>query len=144
MLRRAHKKTNQKKFISIDHRVYLLSQCKCLQVYGQRLNWAQFVVHGTILNSRIWNSKSELQYRGTKCCNHTMQPTTKLWLLFCKTEDNKTQCQPCKRLYWPIIPHSWSGLEKGSTYGCDHFGVVNNHFLVWQPHGQTTNRLILV
>ena len=23
---------------------------------------------------------------------------------------NKTQCQPCKRLAWPIIPNSWSSL----------------------------------
>ena len=28
-------------------------------------------------------------------------------LVSCK---NKTLCQLCKRLTWPIIPHSWSGL----------------------------------
>ena len=38
----------------------------------------------------------------------------------------------------------WSGLEKGITYGCDHFEAVNNHSPVWQPHDQTTNRMILV
>ena len=48
-----------------------------------------------------------------------------------KIRANKTQGQPCKRLAWPIIPHPWSGLEKGITYGCDHFGAVKNHFSVY-------------
>ena len=25
----------------------------------------------------------------------------------------------------------WSGLEKGITYECDHYGAVNNHFPVF-------------
>ena len=37
-----------------------------------------------------------------------------------KTGRNKTQCQLCKRLAGPIIPLSWSGLEKGFNSGCDH------------------------
>ena len=32
-----------------------------------------------------------------------------------QSEEEKTQCQPCKRLAGSIIPLSWSGLEKGVT-----------------------------
>ena len=57
-------------------------------------------------------------------------------------DKNKTQCQPCKRLVWPINPHSWSG--KWIIYGCDHFGTVNNHFPVysawWHPNKQTNDQ----
>ena len=47
-----------------------------------------------------------------------------------KIRANKTQGQPCKRLAWPIIPHSWSG-SVSPINGCDHFGTVNNHFPVY-------------
>ena len=65
--------------------------------------------------------------------------TDQIWVgLECKPKistqldnhDNKTQCQPCKRLAWPIIPHSRPGLEKGISE-CDHFGAVKNHFSVY-------------
>ena len=48
-----------------------------------------------------------------------------------------------KRLDGPIIPLSWSVLEKGFTYGCDWEGVVINFFLCFGPSSawwQTTER----
>ena len=53
---------------------------------------------------------------------------------------NKTQCQLSKRLAGPIIPLSWSGLEKGFNHGCSHQGAVNNHCLslYWAIYGMVT------
>ena len=57
---------------------------------------------------------------------------------------NKTKCQPCKRLDWPIIPSSWSSQvwKRVLTMdGCDHFGAANNHFLVyWAFFGMMTTK----
>ena len=44
-------------------------------------------------------------YRSANCHEWMKTPC-----LVCSLQRNKTQCQICKRLAWPIIPHSWSGL----------------------------------
>ena len=64
--------------------------------------------------------------------------------------DNKTQCQPCKRLAWPIIPQSWSGLAWKSVSPMDviTLGQSTTIFLCirpfsawWQPNEQPNNQL---
>ena len=66
---------------------------------------------------------------------------------------NKTQCQPCKRLAWPIIPNSWSSLvwKRVSPMDVIALGQSTTIFLCitpfsvwWQPNYQTTKWVILV
>ena len=56
--------------------------------------------------------------------------------------DNKTQCQPCKRLAWPIIPQSWSGLAWKSVSPMDviTLGQSTTIFLCIRPFSMRTKQ----
>ena len=76
---------------------------------------------------------------------------TKMYLGFEKTNKKQDTVSTVHKLAWPIFPHSWSGLEKGITYWCDHHGADNNHLhtCVLGHFGMVTtnqpnNRVILV
>ena len=60
---------------------------------------------------------------------------------------NKTQCQLCKRLAWPILPHSWPGLVWKRLWSVITIGRSAAVFLCirpflawWQTIVQKNNR----
>ena len=62
--------------------------------------------------------------------------------------NNRTQCQPCKRLAGPIIPHSWSGIVWISVSPMDTitlghsttFFLCIRPFSAWHPNERITNQ----
>ena len=135
--------------------------CKFFQIEFHFFSWSDLVrqplkygvTNKTVISwdqkcSYIWVAQ-DLDYQGCfaykKSCISVFEGTQ--YLIFGpKNRKYKTQCQICKRLARPIIPHSWSGPEKGITHGCDHYGTVNSHFFCvfghfWQSFNQPNEQL---